>query len=260
MNYRKIHDTFILHWKNRNTSAIPNKLYKHHIIPRHEDSSSKELVLVTIREHAFIHRLRYKITGTTGNYVAWKCISGIMPKEDLVLHITSMAGKIGGTSTRARDSGIFSDSWDRSKHSKALWASGKLEHVRALFKNGTLGRLGAAHLMAHKMGIHDPKLQHLRHEWAIMGADALNESGNRGGCCTSDWSKENKDAHQESSSRGGIKGGPITGKRYWWNNGSRNIRSDSHPGEGWVRGMLMSEKKRLQVMSIAGHNRGSKTV
>jgi hypothetical protein len=77
MNYKAIHDKFILHFKNtksrtRLTQRNPNdprlkhmSLYQevHHIIPRSlgGNNSSDNLVEVLPEEHIFLHMLRYKI-------------------------------------------------------------------------------------------------------------------------------------------------------------------------------------------------------
>lgn len=86
----------------------------------------------------------------------------------------------------------------------------------------------------------------LRIQWAKIGAQALIESGNRGGCCSTKWQQENRDKMIENSAKGGHAGGKVVGSMFWWNNGSVNSKSFDCPGDGWVRGMLMSEKKKKQ--------------
>jgi len=95
-------------------------------------------------------------------------------------------------------------------------------------------------------------------EECAQRAEALELSGNRRGRATSNWQKENPDKQKINASNGGKLRGKITGSKYWWNDGTNNTRSVDCPGENWVRGMLMSEKKLKQVMTIAGHNKGNK--
>ena len=102
-------------------------------------------------------------------------------------------------------------------------------------------------------------MQHLRTEWAKIGAKALNESGNRSGICSKVWRENNPEKTFQSCSNGGKKGGKICGSMLWWNNGTINKKDFTCPGEDWKRGMLMSEKKKQQVYSnFAGHNRKEK--
>ena len=41
---------------------------------------------------------------------------------------------------------------------------------------------------------------------------------------------------REAAVKGGKVAGPITGKRPFWNNGEKTVRSHECPGPGWVRG------------------------
>lgn len=108
------------------------------------------------------------------------------------------------------------------------------------------GRRGGNRTKEKKSGIFREDLQHLRSEWNRNAALCLNEKGTRGGCCTPEYSKNNPEKHKEQSSRAGKIGGKITGNMLWWNDGTINTKSNNCPGEGWVRGMLMSDKKREQ--------------
>lgn len=118
------------------------------------------------------------------------------------------------------------------------------------------GSIGGKITKEKQVGIFDPEYQHMRSHWAKIGAESLEKSGNRKGCATKNWIKENKALHSENASKGGKIGGNITGNMFWWNNGFINTKSFECPGKDWKRGMLMSEKKRIQVYSkIAGRNK-----
>lgn len=108
----------------------------------------------------------------------------------------------------------------------------------------------------NKSGIFNEDYQHLRREWALIGANSLKEKGTRSGICSEKWRNENVEKVKEICSKGGKIGGTICGKMFWWNNGTINTKSFECPGKEWKRGMLMSDKKRKQVYSnFAGHNR-----
>ena len=81
---------------------------------------------------------------------------------------------------------------------------------------------------------------------------AARQVKNRGGIVSQKWRDENPEKTFQSTSNAGKKGGKVTGKKLWWNNGIENMRSLICPGDGWVRGMLMSDKKKNQVLSSFG--------
>lgn len=247
MNYHKIHDLLISRARSRKYDSKVH--HNHHIIPRHEDPTSKEVVPVTIKEHYVIHLLRFKMGYGVGNLKAYLFIRGL-PND--IWNITSEAGKVGGRTTRINGSGIFSPNWDRSRQSKKNWELGLLSHVDF----SELGATGGENTKKNKSGIFNPSLQYKRKEWAGMGSNALIESGNYGGVVTSEWRDHHKEEMKQYCISGGKVGGSITGKMLWWNNGVINTKSNACPGTGWKRGMLMSVKKRKQVYSdFAGHNR-----
>lgn len=248
MDYVKIHDAIIA---RASTRIYDSKLYQnHHIIPIHEDATSTEVVAVTLREHALLHHLRYKMTGTIGNKLAWRFMIGLFTHKDILLEICSEAGKIGGNVTKSNNLGIFNPDYDRGAQSRLMWLSGVMDEIDF----SQIRKSGGDASRNNKLGIFREDLQHLRKEWSKIGTDALTKSGNRGGIFTESWRETNKDRATEICSNGGKVGGKIVGSMLWWNNGKINIRSHECPN-GWVRGMLMSEKKKAQVMRIAGHNR-----
>jgi len=70
MNYKNIYEKFVDHYKSRKV-AIVGITHKHHIIPTSlGGSSSKDnLVVVTVREHIFLHRLLAKFSTGRAKYL-----------------------------------------------------------------------------------------------------------------------------------------------------------------------------------------------
>lgn len=75
-----------------------HKLYRHHIIPKHAGGSDDPLniKLVTLEEHAEEHRLLWEKYGMQEDFIAWRCLSGQISKEELINEIRSMNGKRQG--------------------------------------------------------------------------------------------------------------------------------------------------------------------
>jgi len=61
-------------------------LHKHHIIPRHAGGSDNEdnLVELTIAEHAEAHRILYEQYNRQEDFLAWKGLSGLIGKDEMV--------------------------------------------------------------------------------------------------------------------------------------------------------------------------------
>jgi hypothetical protein len=252
MNYEKLHDDIISRSIGRTYDSSIHHL--HHIIPRHEDPNSTECAILTHKEHRIIHLLRYKMGKPIGNKIAYCFMKGTALKftADDLFFICSNAGKKGGRTTKDNNLGIFSLEWDRAAQNKLNWDNGLMDHINFV----EIGKIAGAACRDKQKGIHDPNLQHLRREWAIIGSNALIASGNFGGYVSKEWRERNQEQISIATSKGGKNGGKVTGKMFWWNNGIINTRSLTCPGEEWVRGMLMSEKKYNQVMtSFAGNNK-----
>lgn len=94
MNYKSIHDIIIDRAKNRiNDTTI--LLESHHIIPKCEGGHvDGEQVLLTQKEHRLIHKLRYKITGVLGNYLAYNLMRyGHAKKTEMQKYSSQIDGK-----------------------------------------------------------------------------------------------------------------------------------------------------------------------
>ncbi len=243
MDYDKIHTRFIQSWRNRKLRE--DTLYcRHHIIPIHEDPESTDVVYITYREHAFAHHLRYMFTGTVGNYIAWKALAGLIGIEEKTLLLCSMGGAKGGATTKENSLGIFSPSYDRSAQSRKNHQNGIGLCAIPIPQRLANSAKGGVTTRVNQSGIFREDLQKFRSEWASNAANALTASGNRGGICSVKWREDNPERLLELSSKGGKIGGAIVGSMLWWNDGTTNKKSNDPPGDGWVRGMLMSDKKR----------------
>lgn len=248
MNYIKLHDFLIERAKFRTYDKTIH--HKHHIIPRHEDKTSSEVALLTFKEHILIHHLRYKITGTIGNKLAYCMMKGILKIG--TSKTASEMGKIGGKITRENKFGIFAPDYDRSAQSILNHKNGCHDYSNCV----EMGKMGGKITREKNLGIFNPALQHLRMYWSKIGNDALKASGRRSGICGKSWREHNKELVFLNNSKGGKIGGKKVGSMYWWNDGTNNKKAYENPDESiWVRGMLMSEKKRIQFMTIANKPR-----
>lgn len=108
------------------------------------------------------------------------------------------------------------------------------------------GKNGGLTSRDNNVGIHNPQYSDKRTDWAKIGAEALNKSGNRSGIFAKEWRDLNVEVVKQVASNAGKIGGKIVGTMLWWNNGESNAKSIECPGEGWVSGMLMSDKKKAQ--------------
>lgn len=118
-----------------------------------------------MKEHYILHHLRYKFIKTPGNYLAYCFLKGISVSGQIHFEICSNAGKKGSRVTKDNKLGIFSDSYDRSKQTK-------INHQKGVYRyEDTIkaGKIGGVKIVREKLGIHNPDLQHLRKEWAMIG-------------------------------------------------------------------------------------------
>lgn len=246
MNYRLIHDNIISRCKNR---IYDSALYQnHHITPLHEDSNSKEVVPLTIKEHRIIHFLRYKMGYGIGNYKAYLFIKGI-PNTETHLIISSKAGKIGSSIIIENNLGIFSESWDRSKETVRRHREGIIKVDKEIAKE-----LGYYSVKSGK-GIHNEN-------WDFSAQSKKNwnngifenhliflksgEIGKKYGHIGGNFCLENKigihdpEKRQEYASLGG----KVSGKLPHWTDGISNKKSEECPGEGWYRGRTLKKYKK----------------
>jgi len=244
MNYARIHDALIQRARDRVYNSSIH--HKHHIIPRHEDTSSTEVVPLTFKEHAIIHHLRWKLTGTIGNKLAYFAMKNItLSRREFMLLSASVGGKIGGATTKSTSVGIFDPTWCRATQNLINIEAGIKQVGSFTYEESVVyGQLGGAQTRRAGTGIYREDLQYLRSEWAQIGAMALEKSGNRGGICSKEWRLSNPEKIRELAATGGRIGGKIVGSMLWWNDGEFNKKSNSCPGSGWLRGLIKKGKSK----------------
>lgn len=67
--------------------------HKHHIIPKHAGGTDdpSNLIELTAEEHAEAHRILYERYGRKEDEIAWKGLSGIIGKEEIVFELCRLA-------------------------------------------------------------------------------------------------------------------------------------------------------------------------
>jgi len=72
--------------------------HKHHIIPKHMGGSNDEsnLIELTIPEHAEAHRKLYEQHGKLEDKLAWKGLSGMIGREEIIKELQRENGRRNG--------------------------------------------------------------------------------------------------------------------------------------------------------------------
>lgn len=182
------------------------KLYKHHIIPRHAGGSDDPLniKLVTLEQHAEEHRILWEKYGMQEDFIAWKCLSGQISKEELINEIRSMNGK--------RQGKINAD-------------SGFMKKIQSMYDHKLSGQAGAAVSRERKTN-------------SFFNPDLRRESCKKGG---SVQGKNNiKSGHLKRISLLPRKYHP----KHWYTNGVDNllIKEGKEIPEGYKKGRLCQRK------------------
>ena len=99
-------------------------MHKHHIIPKHMGGSDEpsNLILLTVEEHAEAHRLLFEKYGHWQDKVAWKALSGILPKQEIIKEIQKNAnkGRIPSAETREKMASAKRGRKISKEHAEAL--------------------------------------------------------------------------------------------------------------------------------------------
>lgn len=247
MNYQKLHDAIISRANLRDYDSTIH--HNHHIIPIHEDSESKETVPLTLKEHYIIHFIRYKITGTIGNKLAYCLLRNLSTKytREEYLKICSDAGKIGGRATKDNNLGIFSPNYDRSSQSKLNWENGIGLAGIPLEKKIETGKKIGKSTKENNLGIFSPDyINYHREYWVRV-------NGSKGGIVCRDEKRGmfaiSKEEKIENAKKYGKIGGKVVGSLPWWTNGTINKRSKTSPGSEWIPGMTKIPTSEWKVKS-----------
>lgn len=133
-------------------------MHKHHIIPKHMGGSDdpSNLILLTVEEHAEAHRLLFEKYGLKQDELAWKALSGILPKQDIIREIQKNAnkGRIPSIETRekmalAKKGGKLSKEHAEALHQGRKNSTNSIEHTQAILK----AKLGVSLTEEHKSKI-----------------------------------------------------------------------------------------------------------
>lgn len=224
------------------TGKLSNRWLKHAFESLNNEPPIMHIVLGDLPQQDALD-LECQLIRQYGRFFEGGLLCNIMPNGNYSeFDVLSNAGKIGGRITKDNNLGIFSDSYDRGIQTKTNWDNGLMDHLD--FHH--IGSLGGATAVLNQVGIHDPQYKDNRSEWAKIGAKASSKLGTFG-ICNSVWREENIDHVLKISTSGGKKGGKVVGSMFWWNNGIINRKSIECPN-GFVRGMIQSEKKKLSVL------------
>lgn len=96
--------------------------HKHHIIPKHEGGTDnpENIVHLTVPEHAEAHRELYEKNGKIEDYLAWKGLSGIIGKEEIIKELMIANGKMCGNNSYLKKIGIHDPAYINSDGYKKI--------------------------------------------------------------------------------------------------------------------------------------------
>lgn len=248
MNYQKIHDALIDRARNRVYDSTIH--HNHHIVPRHEDGESTETVPLTLKEHALIHHLRWRLTHTLGNRLAYLLLSNCNDPEIARINAI-LGGTKGGKSTKERLKGIFDPSWDRSVETKRRHEEGIITNIPLKGNSERASELGKLSVQSKK-GIHSDNYDYSassKQMWKSLSTSERNkrieEAKNNAAKATkasvekkANFISWDKNKHSEVARMGG--------KLPWWTNGIVEKKSNVCPGDGFVRGRV-KRKSNVEV-------------
>lgn len=126
--------------------------HKHHIIPKHVGGSDdpSNLIELTIEEHAEAHRVLWETYGRPEDKLAWKALSGMLSKQEIISEVCKIGGSKGGKIGGARSKG--------RKQSNEWVAKRKVFGER----NGMYGK---HHSIEHKLIVGDKIRQQIDEDW-----------------------------------------------------------------------------------------------
>ncbi len=116
------------------------KMHKHHIVPKHAggDDSPRNLIELTIDEHALAHKKLFEEYGRWQDRVAWLSLMGIMQNEERIYEIISNSNK--GNPSNWKMSKAQKEKLSESRMGEKNPMYGKPAHNRGIKRPGIGGR------------------------------------------------------------------------------------------------------------------------
>ena len=68
-------------------------MHKHHIVPKHRDPESTQVVEVTVTQHAMFHYCEWRLHGHREDWIAWKSLTRQIGQEELWLERSAIGGR-----------------------------------------------------------------------------------------------------------------------------------------------------------------------
>lgn len=104
--------------------------HKHHIVPKHMGGTNdpENIVSLTPEEHAKAHQDLYEKYGKIEDYLAWKGLSGLIGKEEIISELMRKNGEKIGEDSYDRKIGIHDSDYIMSKkHREMCSINGKIQ-------------------------------------------------------------------------------------------------------------------------------------
>lgn len=91
--------------------------HKHHIIPKHDGGTDdpENIIYLSIEDHAEAHRELYEKNGKIEDYLAWKGLSGIIGKDEILKILMEENGRRNGINSRDKKIGIHDPVYNKSE-------------------------------------------------------------------------------------------------------------------------------------------------
>jgi len=90
----------------------------HHILPKHFGGKDEKnnIIKLTIDEHAEVHRLMFEKYNLKEDWLAYAGLSKMIGKEEIIIELCRIQGKINGKKTKIEKKGIHSDKYLKSEN------------------------------------------------------------------------------------------------------------------------------------------------
>jgi len=120
--------------------------HKHHVIPRHAGGTDDpdNLVRLTVEDHADAHRILFEQYGRWQGEIAWKALSGLIPRADVIREVNRLKslGRKHSTATKAK----MSAGRIGKLHTEATKAKCRSSKLGVVFTQQHLERLSKSHM------------------------------------------------------------------------------------------------------------------